>query len=101
MVNDPRRNASSADTEKDRQGLGNSFKAFRVAGPLFGSGIQLAAAVAVFFFAGRWLDEKLNTSPWLMLIGALVGAAGGMYKFIRSAIDVGKDESAAKETHED
>lgn len=100
-MDDPGQDTSSADTEKAGRGPGNSFKAFRVAGPLFGSGIQLAAAVAVFFFAGRWLDEKLGTSPWLMLLGALLGAGGGMYKFIRTAIDVGKDEAAKDGTHED
>ena len=75
-------------TEKAGRGLGNSFKAFRSAGPLFGSGIQLAAAVAVFFFIGRWLDDKFGTSPWLMLTGAVVGAGGGMYKFIKTALEI-------------
>jgi ATP synthase protein I len=69
---------------------------------LFGSGIQLAAAVAVFFFIGRWLDGKFGSSPWLMLTGAVVGAAGGMYRFIKTALDIDKpepgDETAKKKS---
>jgi ATP synthase protein I len=78
-------------------GLTNSFKAFRTAGPLFGSGIQLAAAVAVFFFIGRWLDGKFGTTPWLMLSGAMIGAAGGMYKFIRTALTIDASESSKED----
>jgi ATP synthase protein I len=87
-------------TKKAGWGLGNSFKAFRTAGPLFGSGIQLAAAIAIFFFVGRWLDGKFGTGPWLMLIGAVVGAGGGMYKFIKTALEIDtpkrSDEEAKK-----
>jgi F0F1-type ATP synthase assembly protein I len=54
-------------------------------------GIQLALAVVVFFFAGRWLDGQLGTSPWLMLAGLLVGIAGGMVKFLRAAVALGKE----------
>jgi ATP synthase protein I len=81
-------------TKKARWGLGNSYKAFRTAGPLFGSGIQLAAAVVVFLFIGRWLDGALGTDPWLMLTGALLGAAGGLYRFIRTALKAGDEEAS-------
>jgi F0F1-type ATP synthase assembly protein I len=54
-------------------------------------GMQLALAVVVFFFVGRWLDGKLGTAPWLMLAGLLVGIAGGMIKFLRAAVTLGKE----------
>jgi F0F1-type ATP synthase assembly protein I len=84
-------------SKKADRGLGNSFKAFRVAGPLFGSGIQLAAAVTLFFFIGRWLDGKFGTEPWLMLAGALIGAGGGMYRFIKTAMEIGAEEDREEE----
>ena len=96
-MNDSRRVKSSTNQKKDGWGLGDSFKAFRVAGPLFGSGIQLAAAVTFFFFVGRWLDGKFRTEPWLMLIGAFIGAGGGLYKFIKTAIEVSKLEDTKSE----
>ena len=91
------------DPDKTKAGRGSeyTFKAFRVAGPLFGSGIQLAAAVVLFFFVGRWVDGALGTAPWFMLIGALAGAGGGLYTFIKTAINVGNRESEKKELDED
>ena len=60
-------------------------------GPYLTMGIQLALAVVVFFFVGRWLDGRLGTAPWLMLAGLLVGIAGGMIKFLRAAVALGKE----------
>jgi F0F1-type ATP synthase assembly protein I len=53
-------------------------------------GIQLAAGVIVFFFIGYWLDGKFGTSPWCALGGAALGAAGGLTKFVRDALSLGK-----------
>ncbi len=69
-------------------------------GPFLTLGIQLAAAIVVFFFVGRWLDEKFDTSPWLALLGAAVGIVGGMIKFIKSAQELGKmADREAKDAH--
>lgn len=72
-------------------------------GPYLTMGIQLALAVVVFFFVGRWLDEKLGTAPWLMLAGLLVGIAGGLIKFLRAAVALGKEanrDAEEEQTHE-
>jgi F0F1-type ATP synthase assembly protein I len=42
-------------------------------------GLELAAAVLVGFWGGWWLDAKLGTAPWLMLLGAGLGLAAGFY----------------------
>ena len=84
--------------KKAGRGVGNFSRAFLLAGPLFGSGIQLAAAVVFFFFVGRWLDGKFGTDPWLMLLGALIGAGGGLYNFIRIAIRSSTTESEKSNT---
>lgn len=52
--------------------------------PFVGLGLQLAAAVLVFFFIGWWADDAFGFSPWGRLAGVVVGAAGGMIKFIRT-----------------
>jgi len=59
-------------------------RVFRDAGPLFGSGIQMAAAIVLMFFVGRWLDERWETAPWLMFVGTALGAAAGLVQFIRT-----------------
>ena len=61
-------------------------------GPFLTLGLQLALAVVVFFFLGRWLDQWLGTSPWLMMAGLAVGIAGGFIQFFRTAVALGKRE---------
>ena len=39
-------------------------------------GLTLAVAVLVGFFAGRWLDGKLHTTPLFILLGLFWGIAG-------------------------
>lgn len=61
-------------------------------GPFLTLGLQLAISVVAFFFLGRWLDEKFETAPWLMILGLLVGIAGGFTNFFRTVIALGKKE---------
>ena len=83
----------------DDESSTNSFKAVRAAGPLLGAGIQMAAAVVLMFFVGRWLDSKFGTDPWLMITGIMFGVAGGLTSFIRTASrvdNVGKKKSTTE-----
>lgn len=73
---------------------GYEKSALRSIAPFLTMGIQLALAVVVFFFLGKWLDGLLNTTPWLMFLGLIVGAAGGMINFIRSVIRVTQQQDA-------
>lgn len=59
-------------------------------GPFLTMGLQLAISVIVFFFIGYWLDGKFGTAPWCTVVGAFVGVAGGLIKFLREAIALGK-----------
>ena len=96
MEND-RRNESSDENNKGLS-LPNSFTGIREAGPFIGLGIQLAAAVVLMFFVGRWFDQKWGTAPWLMVVGLLIGTAAGLYNFIRTvtAIDQKKNQAKSK-----
>jgi F0F1-type ATP synthase assembly protein I len=44
-----------------------------------GLGIQLAISILLFLYLGLWLDKKLGTDPFLLIVGVFVGAAVGMY----------------------
>jgi ATP synthase protein I len=66
--------------------------ALRGLAPYLTLGIQLALSIVVFFFLGKWLDGRFNTSPWLMLGGLLLGGGGGMYKFITSVMKLGQQQ---------
>jgi ATP synthase protein I len=37
-------------------------------------------------FGGQWLDRRFGTAPWLVLIGALLGAAAGMLNLYRRVV---------------
>ena len=47
-------------------------------------GLTLALIVLFFTAAGYVLDRWLNTEPWLMLAGGLVGAALGFARMVRT-----------------
>ncbi|HTR78894.1 MAG TPA: AtpZ/AtpI family protein [Gemmatimonadaceae bacterium] len=48
-----------------------------------GVGIQFALTILVFAYLGNWVDGKLGTSPWLLVLGVLLGGAGGFYSMYR------------------
>lgn len=53
------------------------------------SGLAYAAGLAIFFslltFLGvGWaLDRWLGTSPWLLVVGIVLGSVVGFYEFVR------------------
>ena len=66
-------------------------------GPFLTLGLQLALSVVVFFFVGRWLDQWLGTTPWLMIAGLTLGSVGGFIHFFRTVIALGKEEDRKAE----
>ena len=63
----------------DPKGRGGSVSGTEFAG----IGVQFALTILVFVAAGVWLDRKLGSSPWLLLICVFLGAAGGVYSMYR------------------
>ncbi len=45
-------------------------------------GFEFAGAVLAGIFAGRYADSYLGTTPWLLILGAVVGMAGAIYRLI-------------------
>lgn len=78
---------------QQRKGFAEGLKDY---GPFLTSGMQLALGVVVFFFIGVWLDGKLESSPWFTIIGAFIGATGGLIKFIREAMEFGRASDERK-----
>jgi ATP synthase protein I len=58
-----------------------------------GIGIQFAASILIFVFLGVWLDRRLGTSPWLVIICVFVGAAGGFFSMYRKMIASRRNDS--------
>lgn len=55
----------------------------RNAGLASTAGIVLVVATFIGFFIGRWLDAKLGTDPWLMLLLTLMGIIAGFIEVFR------------------
>jgi ATP synthase protein I len=74
------------------RGTQNQGRGTAVSGAQFaGIGVQFALTILVFVFAGVWLDKRLGTSPWLLLVCVFLGAAGGFYSMYRTVTRRGGD----------
>jgi ATP synthase protein I len=56
-----------------------------------GAGAQFVVSILLFLYVGKWLDSRLGTAPWLLMIGVFVGAAAGFYSFYRRIMAASKD----------
>ena len=72
------------DAGSGNRGPGRSNRGTAVSGAEFASiGVQFALTILAFVFAGIWLDRRLGTSPWLLLICVFAGAGGGFFSMYR------------------
>ena len=55
--------------------------------------MQFALSLVVFAFLGIWLDKRLGSSPWFVLICVFVGAAAGFYSIYRKLMGSAKRDS--------
>lgn len=55
----------------------------RKAGFAYAAGITLFASVVSFCALGWLLDKWLETDPWLLIVGIVLGSAVGLFEFIR------------------
>ena len=65
---------------------------YKNVGPYLGLGTQLAVTVILMFFVGRWLDNELNTFPWLTISFAFFGSFAGIYNFIKEVLKINEKE---------
>lgn len=49
-----------------------------------GAGFQFALMVILSAFAGIWIDKRLGTTPWFVIITVFAGAALGFYSLYRN-----------------
>jgi ATP synthase protein I len=60
-------------------------------------------AVLIGLFVGQYLDSRLGTEPWFLLLFLLFGAAAGflsLYRLLRSAVSDAKEQDSGKEEGE-
>ncbi|MEO6594999.1 MAG: AtpZ/AtpI family protein [Planctomycetota bacterium] len=50
---------------------------------VLGAGMTLAVVVGMFAYGGLWLDDRLGSRPWFLLLGVLLGIVGGILHLLR------------------
>jgi ATP synthase protein I len=86
-LKDARARRMGGERDEKKRPLGDFGPAVRVA-------VDLVAGVAVGVFIGWLLDRWLGTTPWLLLLFFILGAAGGITNVLRTAQQI---EAKAKE----
>ena len=77
MKDEPGRSDSRSTEPLGRRSAGVSGWEFA------GVGLQFALTIVAFMFAGLWLDKRLHTSPFLLIVCVFVGAAAGLFSIYR------------------
>lgn len=63
-----------------------------------GLGLQFALSILLFLYAGQWLDRRLGTDPWLMILGVFTGAGASFYSMYRKLMAIQeREERQARE----
>jgi F0F1-type ATP synthase assembly protein I len=95
-------------TDDDRPGSGEapdrpaSPTSFVNVSSYAGLGVQFLLSILLFLYAGRWIDRKLGTEPWFLIIGVFTGATAGFYAMYRKlTADQKREDASAKRAHRD
>lgn len=78
-------------SEEDRgKSAAKTGSALRAVAVLSGAGFTMAAAVAIGALGGRWLDQRLGTEPWFLVLGFFLGTVAGFVQMARIIAAAGK-----------
>jgi ATP synthase protein I len=76
---------------------GGQARSMGAAGKYAGLGLQFAASIVVFLYAGQWLDRKLGTEPLFLYVGVFTGAGAAFYSMYRNLMaDQRREEQEQK-----
>lgn len=86
--------------DESRSPLGRGRHKMDVGGAAYaGIGLQFAALILIFVFAGQWLDRRLD-SQWFTVIGVFVGAGLGILSMYRRLMADQRREDEARRSKE-
>ncbi|HSJ65898.1 MAG TPA: AtpZ/AtpI family protein [Gemmatimonadaceae bacterium] len=88
------------EREESRNPVGEGRHKVDVSGAAYaGIGLQFAALILVFVFAGQWLDKRFD-SQWFTIVGVFVGATLGIASMYRRLMADQRREDAARRSRE-
>ena len=62
-----------------------------------GVGLQFAVSIIGGLYLGQWLDRKLGTAPWLLIVGVFAGAGLSFYSMYSKLMKAQARDDAARE----
>ena len=63
-------------------------KSWSAVGLAWELGYTIAVPIVVFALLGRYLDKKLGTAPWLLLLGILISIAVSSWAVYKKTLDI-------------
>jgi F0F1-type ATP synthase assembly protein I len=81
----PQESGNSGHDRGGRQPSGSPPSGSSSASELAGMGVQFVVAILLCLFVGKWLDARLGTAPWLLILGVFAGAAASTIAMYRKA----------------
>ncbi len=61
-----------------------------------GIGVQFAASILLFLWLGQWVDKRIGTAPWGLIIGVFTGAGGAFYAMYRKLMAAQRADDARR-----
>jgi ATP synthase protein I len=61
------------------------------------AGFEIVVPLVLFMGAGYWIDGWLQSGPWFLLLGALLGMALGFYNLFRRFLPRKTDRGGTEE----
>jgi hypothetical protein len=62
-------------------------------------GLQFAVTIIAFAAAGLWLDRRLGSSPWLLIVCVFAGAGGGFAAIYRRVAAAQRRDAERRAAH--
>ena len=70
---------------KKKKGIGKSLQALYVVGSF---GLTMGASILLGYWLGSYIDRRLGTSPWFMLLFLLLFMVGAFIKFFQAIKEI-------------
>ncbi|HEX4936094.1 MAG TPA: AtpZ/AtpI family protein [Gemmatimonadaceae bacterium] len=98
---EPRSKDSLPEALERLRGGRHGQQSLGAAGKYAGLGIQFAASILLFLYAGQWLDRRLGTDPLFLYVGVFTGAGAAFYSMYRSLMaDQRREEEQQRKERE-
>ena len=65
-----------------------------------GLGLQFALSIILFLSVGQWIDRRLGTEPWFLILGVFTGAGAAFYSMYRTLMADQKREDEERRARE-